>query len=284
MKRRLFEELEIETYSTDTYPLPIHSHTYYELIYIYKGSGRHHFNKLVVPYAAGDVFLLSPDDEHYFEILKTTRFCFIKFTDSFFQQDKDLFMHGSLDLFPIALMKNAHWKEEKLRIPQPYRKTLKNLIDNIAEYQGLQELSHSPLLYHQILSVFGLLVETNLQQEKTANKDVIDKEQLIYYIHQHIYQPSAIRIKAISEQFHIAENYFGAYFKRNFEISYKKYIDAYRSKLIESRVRSGQMTLKQIAAEFGFSDESHLCHYLKKWDKPSPGSLRKKPVATEAPA
>lgn len=275
MKRRLFEPLEIETYSTDRYPLPIHSHTYYELIYIFKGSGRHHLNKIIVPYKAGDLFLISPSDEHFFQIAKTTRFCFVKFTDGFFPKDNDHAAGNGRDMSPTAIMRDARFKEEKIIIPEAYRPSLKKLIENISNYQGMQELAHSPLLYHQLLAVFGLIMETNLQQEQQTDIDVFDKEQLLYYIHQHIYDPQRIRIKHIAERFHIAENYFSAYFKRTFDTPYKRYVDEYRAKLIESRVKSGRTTLKQIADEFGFSDESHLTHYLKKWQKLSPAALRK---------
>lgn len=68
MKRKQFEPLEIDVFETSVYPFPNHSHTYYEMIYIFKGCGNHYFNKLVIPYKAGDLYLISPEDEHFFDI------------------------------------------------------------------------------------------------------------------------------------------------------------------------------------------------------------------------
>jgi YesN/AraC family two-component response regulator len=102
-----------------------------------------------------------------------------------------------------------------------------------------------------------------------------DKGALILYINQHIYEPEKIQVKYIANYFNIAGNYFGAYFKRNFGISYRDYINQYRTKLIEKRIISGNLSLKQIAAEFGFSDESHLSNYFKTRNQTRPTLYRK---------
>lgn len=62
MRRKQFKSLEIDSFNTSVYPLPRHGHTYYELVYIFKGSGIHYLNKLMIPYQEGDLFLISPFD------------------------------------------------------------------------------------------------------------------------------------------------------------------------------------------------------------------------------
>ncbi|PTS92965.1 AraC family transcriptional regulator, partial [Flavobacterium sp. HMWF030] len=44
---------------------------------------------------------------------------------------------------------------------------------------------------------------------------------------------------------------------------YREYMNQYRIALIDKRLESGQFTLKQIADEFGFNDESHFSHFYK---------------------
>src|SRR3978361_2140692 len=98
---------------------------------------------------------------------------------------------------------------------------------------------------------------------------------MISYINQHIYEPEKIQVKFIANHFNIAGNYFGAYFKRNFDLSYRDYVNQYRTKLIEKRIISGQLSLKQIASEFGFNDESHLSNYFKNRKQTRQTSFRK---------
>jgi quercetin dioxygenase-like cupin family protein len=63
-KLNQFESLLLDEFEEDKFHLPVHGHTYYELIYIVKGSGIHHLNQNLLGYKAGDLFALSPDDEH----------------------------------------------------------------------------------------------------------------------------------------------------------------------------------------------------------------------------
>ena len=102
-----------------------------------------------------------------------------------------------------------------------------------------------------------------------------NKEDLISYINQNIYRPEEIRVKTTANHFNISQNYFSNYFKRNFGMSYREYINDYRIKLLERRIQSNQNTIKQIADEFGFTDESHLTNYFKKIKKISPTNFRK---------
>lgn len=275
MKRRQFEPLEIDTFEASVYPFPKHSHTYYELIYIFKGSGNHHINQMIIPYKAGDLYLISPEDEHFFDIKKSTKFCFIKFNDAYFQTNK----HLSPDLIstasPIDIMRNSVFKEEKLVFDEPCKSILKKTVENIVEYNKFHKVSDSPIVFYQVLSLFGLIREASAKfLNINIDNEKIKKDDLITYVHKNIYNPEFIRVHHISKNFNISETYFGAYFKRNFEVSYLKYINDYKLKLIERRIESGQMTMKQIAFEFGFTDESHLTNYFKKHKKMNPSHFK----------
>ena len=62
MKLNQFESLLLDEFEEEKFHLPVHSHTYYELIYIVKGKGIHHINDNRLAYKTGDLFALSPDD------------------------------------------------------------------------------------------------------------------------------------------------------------------------------------------------------------------------------
>lgn len=270
-----FVPLVIHEFEESSFRLPLHTHTYYELIYILKGSGIHHINANKIHYSAGDLFLLAPGDEHYFEIKVSTHFTFIKFTDGYFNQNKHLSKNDALLSTPEALMKHKLLKEVKLEFNEPCKTILRNTIENISSYNCLKDVSTSPLIYYQILSIFGLIKEAIVKRDADLETGMPDKETLISYVHQHIYEPEQILIKNIAAHFHISDNYFSAYFKRNFACSYRDYTNRYRIRLIEQRLAAGRQTLKQIADEFGFTDESHLSNYFRKQNDVSPTQYRK---------
>jgi AraC-like DNA-binding protein len=274
-KLNQFDTLVIDEFEEDKFHLPKHSHTYYEIIYIIKGSGIHRLNNNLLPYQAGNLFVLSTDDEHYFDIKKTTRFFFIKFTDTYFNSNKKLACDEFLLNTPENFMRDKSLKENILKLDTTCASILKNTIDNIRTYNSKADISTSPIVFHQILSIFGLIKESLQQQNIKITGSGIDNDQIISYIHQNIYKPKLIRIKTIAEHFYISQSYFGTYFKRNFSISYRDYCNKLRTQLIEKRILNKQLSMKQIAYEFGFTDESHLSNYFKKQRNLKPSSVKK---------
>jgi AraC-like DNA-binding protein len=274
-KLNQFDTLVIDEFEEDKYHLPTHSHTYYEIIYIIKGNGIHQLNNNLLPYQSGDLFVISTDDEHYFDIKKRTRFFFIKFTDTYFNSNKKLSCDEFLLNTPENIMRDKSLKENVLKLDETCASILKNTIDNIRTYNCKANISTSPIAFYQILSIFGLIKESLQQQNIKITGSGIDNDQIISYIHQNIYKPKLVQIKAIADQFNISQSYFGTYFKRNFSISYRDYINKLRVQLIEKRILNKQLSIKQIAYEFGFTDESHLSNYFKKQRNMKPSAVKK---------
>lgn len=271
-----FDPLVIDSYVTDVYLYPPHSHTYYELIYILKGAGSHSLNHIQFGYTNGDLFLIAPDDSHHFEVAQPTHFVVIKFTEHYFKDkphnNKD---ETGIEPLPLSLMKMKFIKESKLELYLSQRLILKNTIKNIIESKDIDHPEVSAYLYFQILSVFGLISDTLKTTIKTAYPARANKPAVLSYIHQHIYDVDKCRINIIANHFNISVNYFGLYFKRNFGFSYREYLQRYRISLIKKRIEHGQLNMKQIATEFGFNDESHFSNYFKKQTNIRPGVFKR---------
>jgi len=274
-KFKQFDALVIKDFEEQVFHLQAHGHTYYELIYIYKGTGFHLINNNTIPYKEGDLFAISPEDEHHFEIIKSTRFILMKFTDVYFDDKVHHSYSENFDVIPEDIMRLKLLKEVKLEFGKPYKALLHQTIKNIILYHEFKNPGFSPFVHQQLLSIFGLIKEVILRHGQIDHR-VPNREAMISFIHQNIYDPKNYSVKNIAGHFNIAASYFSDYFKRNFEISYRDYINQYRLKLIENRINAGQMSLKQIAAEFSFTDESHLSNYFKNHHQLRPSDYRKK--------
>lgn len=278
--RRLkqFEPLVIHDFEEAVFHMESHAHTYFEIGYIYKGHGIHYLNNNSINYHTGDLFLICPEDSHTFKIKKSTRFVFIKFTDSYFNLDGSSGAETPFLQESTKLMRNKLLKERKLKFSYPETFILKNIIDIIVASSANEHISSSQTVFHQVLSILSLVKEALSKTDVNFSLRDTGQEQLISYVHDHIYEPGTIQIKKIAQHFNIAPNYFSAYFKRKFKIGYQEYINSYKAKLIETRMISKQFTLKQITEEFGFTDESHLSRFFKKYHRVSPGSYQKRSV------
>ena len=275
-KLNQYETLVIHEFEEEKFHLPLHSHTYYELIYIKKGNGIHRLNNNLLDYKEGDLFALAPEDEHYFDIKSSTRFVYIKFTDSYFSSKKDLVTDDLLINTSEAIMREKPLKETVLKLDEPCRSILKNTVENITSYNCRKDVSTSPIVFYQILSIFGLIREAMKSMELPIRGCTFNNNQIISYIHQYIYEPKQVQIKTIANYFNIAPTYFSAYFKRNFDVSYRDYINDLKIQLIEKRIAGKNIPIKQIAYEFGFTDESHLSNYFKKRKNSSPSEYLKR--------
>jgi len=281
MKRlRQFEPFILSDFELDVYPLPRHNHTYYEIIYIYHGSGKHCLNNNNFNYQAGDLFLLTPEDNHYFVIEQKTRFVFLKFTDSFFYNQRYT-SPGFFDREVEPVMRNKFLQEIKPELTVSDKSFLKSIIDNITAINSPSADETAAIVFYQILSIIEMVKKALIQQDYNP-QHLLQKsnEQLLSFIHQHIYSPELVQIKTISENFNISPAYFGAYFKRNFGISYREYLNKYRINLIERRLINSSLTLKEIASEFGLVDESHLSRYFKSRKKLSPRAYKQESFKT----
>lgn len=83
-----------------------------------------------------------------------------------------------------------------------------------------------------------------------------------------------LHVKHISSCFGISPTYFGNYFRRNFDISFREYTNGYKMGLIEERLKIKSFPIKKIAAEFNFTDESHLSHFFRRIKKMTPLQFR----------
>lgn len=121
-------------------------------------------------------------------------------------------------------VRQAIWPDIILGILQAYKKKEQN----------------ESFIFFQLLAIFGLIIETAIKMNIELQNSSLKKEDIITYLHQNIYHLKRIRIQKMALHFNISPHYFSHYFKRNFEISLREYIDEYRLKLIEKRMEMGE--------------------------------------------
>lgn len=274
------DPFNIYCFESDTWEHPVHKHTYFEIIFILKGKGVHNINGNAFRYNQGDVFLLGPEDYHNFIIRSRTEFCYIRFMESFSRYN--------------AADKDSSWQQTvKLLLHTPFQ-SKGSIVQDEAEKQRLHHLllvlrseydnyRHYPsfeLMRDSLMkSIMTMLARNLLKQDlpKPAPGSAISSvEEILVYIRQHIYKPDLMRLDQISKQFNYAPAYMSTYFKKHTGEPLKQYIIKYKLKLIETRLLYSQSSLTEIADEFGFTDQSHLCKQFRKYTGFSPNDFRSK--------
>ncbi len=260
MKRyRQFHPVLIEDFETAVWQHPVHKHNHYELIYIKKGAGRHYINKEVVNYETGNVFLLGPEEEHYFEIDGPTRFIYLKFTDRYLHLGHEEEIHWIQQL--EYLIKSREARLSRFMLNAADQETVSQLFHVIISLKAASD--HDGQLIWLLIMSLAVLLKRNLPEIVSHANRGKDMQVVFCYIHAHIYTPHQLKAAVMAAHFNTTPDYIGPYFKRNTGITLRTYIQHYRKALIRKRLENGHYSLKQIAAEFGLTDESHVSKLLK---------------------
>lgn len=261
-----FDTLDVSEFEKEVFDLPEHGQNYFEIMYILKGSGTHSLNGHKMDYAAGSVFLISPGDRHTFLIASRTHFFAIKYTEGYalFWERRGM---SSVSKYTDRIVANKFLKERQLHFSDSAGRALAGVIANIRAYEPRSALSSSLFIFHQFQSILSLIMEQQgeLMEQEAPQKVTVNE--VLHYIHRNIYLPDKLKAKKLAAHFHVSENYFGTFFKKHFHIGFKEYIDRVRYPLIKRRIDSGQLRMKEIAAEFGFSDTSHLFVFRKRMEE-----------------
>jgi AraC family transcriptional regulator, L-rhamnose operon regulatory protein RhaS len=260
MKRyKQFEPVVISEFEVSRWRHPVHNHNHYELIFIKEGSGEHIINLHPVRYSSGDVFLLGPAEEHYFEIDQKTRFIYLKFTDLYIHREEGVSVSGIQHLEYLIKSRETHLSG--FRFTEDDRISVSKLFEVITSLKT-DVLRNEQLIWMQVLTLAHIL-QRNMPEIKANQHRTKDMQAIFCYIHKHIYNPGQLKAKVMADHFRYTKDYIGPYFKKNTGLNLKNYIDDYRVSLIRQRIDRGRFGLKQIAAEFGLTDESHVSKLLK---------------------
>ncbi|GLB50423.1 AraC family transcriptional regulator [Neptunitalea lumnitzerae] len=274
-----FDRLIVDDFTTSVWEHPLHNHNHYELIFIVRGKGLHHLNKHLVPYQSGYLYLLGPEDVHEFMIEEETRFIYFKFTNLYL----DTFVSGEPSEWNKdidCLLNLPQIKRGDLLHNEADKKLAEQLFILIAEEYKKNEVLSKRIIF-QMFKAILLVLKRNKnscgsKQQRNSQPEIT--EALLEYIELNIYEPKSLTLKMIAEHFNYSPNYIGSFFKEKVGTSLKSYVQQYRFNLLEQRLKHSAISNKQLAIEFGFTDESHLYKFVKSYSGKSFAELKNSSV------
>ena len=224
-----FEIQEIELSEWKQRPV---KNNFFELVLVKSGSGTQCINYNESPYKEGSVFLLPPLKCHSFTINDTSKFVFLKFTDSFFR-----------GVNKIQIDRNEWFREASY------------ILSNYNQLPGDILKSETDRLH------IGNLFEMILLETRNYGEESVT---LITSLMTSILEILIRNIKRTS-YFMMSPTYVSEYFKKQVQMPLREYIIKAKLKLVEIRLLNSDFTLTQIADDLGFTDVSHLSKTFKRY-------------------
>jgi len=277
--QNLYKPFDIEYKEVDVCPMSEHRHTFFELIYILSGSGEQHVNQQTLKYASGNLFLVLPQDIHFFVCSSTTAFLFVRFNHIYLGAQRSSAGANGLGDWIQKLEYIYHNTRHNpgciLR-----EETDRPLVGALAEAlvrENNSERAFEREVVQQLVNTLITVVARNISmpiQDATVEGGTLPLD-IVNYIHQNIYSPELLKAGHLAAHFNISLNYISEYFKKQTGETLQQYITNYKLKLVESRLRYSDLRMNEIVAELGFTDESHLNRIFKKYRGVSPSVFRK---------
>ncbi|WP_106794469.1 AraC family transcriptional regulator [Aquimarina sp. Aq78] len=260
MPRTIFENIVIQHFDKMTFFefCQYTSIRFFEVVHFIKGSGTIKINGSNVSYHPNSLFVFIPDDVYIVQVDTPTTVTAIKFLKSFFN-DSTIPVNDWFRKIETVLNNESRSGEFEFQSKSD-KKNLGSLIKILHEENQDKEFFDVIIVQNTLSTILRIIARnasqiTTVKSSKHQNSKIQD---IINYIHHHIYEPDLITNKTLAEKFNVADNYIGQYFKKQMDISIKKYILNYKLKLAETRLKYTDLHFSEIASELGFTDASHL--------------------------
>lgn len=275
--KNLYLPFEVDFKELEQFPKTIRKNNFFELIYVVDGTGIQIINNNTFQYRKGNLFLITPQDAHSFEILTVTKFFFLRFNEYYVKGNAQNPQSETVLRMEYILQNASHRPGciLKNKIDKPL---IASLIESIINEQNNQQIYHQKII-EQIVNAIITIVARNIALKLPKNIKETTGEmvlEILHYIQENIYDPKQLKATIISEQFNISLHYLGKYFKKQTGETLQEYISNYKLRLIEARLLNSDMRINEIADELRFSDESHLNKVFRKHKGINPSEFRKK--------
>jgi AraC-like DNA-binding protein len=271
----IYVPFEVEFKELLNYPQSKRSRNFFELIYVVDGAGVQYINKLSFNYRKGNLFLITPQDIHSFEIATPSTFCFIRFSEYYVKtsisKDKEAVKRMEY------ILQNASHRPGCILKNKADKPFIASLVESIVRENTNQQIYFNKII-EQVVNTVITIVARNIALKLPKNIKESTGEpvlEILHYIQENVFEPGLLRAEVISSHFGISLAYLGRYFKKQTGETLQQYISNYKMRLVESRLLHSDMRINEIVYEFNFTDESHLNRSFKKYKGISPTEFRK---------
>jgi len=256
--------------------LNLHSHNYFQIYYVVRGTIIHHIENSSARLTSGDVFILPPNIPHYIEAPDgNVDFYSMSFTPDFFPNGKECnkLMLDFLYYLKVEAAKNIQPKITLIYEDSVFVEVLLNRIieEFLDKKTGKNEIIKESVSV--VLSVFARVYF----EEAAETLNVKENKQLVMhcidYIKNHF--DEEITLTEMAQLSAVSKTCFCSIFTAITGTSFKEYLNRYRIERAAELISAGEKV--SIAGCFcGYSDFSTFYRNFKKYTGMSPSEFANK--------
>ncbi len=258
-------------------PAYVHTHDYYELIYVYSGQAQHYVNGSPLPLKSGDVCIIAPGTEHSIGVFDNSIIL-----NTIIRKKS---IYSTLLNYMDSDNVISHFLNSSLR-----SSNINNYLlfhtgnDNrLAEYfiEMYWECSEkqtywSKICTFKLLTMIGYLLRDysdSTQRPGPSSPAEVLKDQLVSYI-QNNYK--TVTLKSLSDHFHYSPEHASRIIKKNTGYNFSQILTYTRVTQGKILLLDSNYTVRRIAEEIGFNSQEHFIRTFKNTVNMTPSEFRKR--------
>ncbi len=239
-----------------------HSHEFYEIAYISKGSFYHRVNAKDYNLTRGDIVVLKIGDRHCYKMeSESGDITNILFYPQFFK--------GREKVLNAFLQRLGN--ENIARLDSRDIHQFEAILKYMKYEQKLRRNDCNEIMKHYLDILFLIITRTN-RIIKNSRNSKIDISAVLNYIAQNI---STLKPSDIAKNASYNPAYFSKLFKETMGITLVKYINQKRIDAAIQLITETEASINDIARSVGFSDTNYFFRLFKQYTGVTPLSLRK---------
>jgi len=257
-EQKFFNQQSIYTSSNDVPSSVPHRHEFIEIFYVINGTAKHLINNNKLVLKAGDLYIIRPNDQHYFKPIDATpllhRNFFIK--NSEFKRVCDFISPTLFD----SLIQQEEIVKTNVNI---------NIINNFEKQ--IELFSGKNILFAVIIEILDIFLNSSVQTEQSFP---LWLQQLLPFLD----KPDTFTksIPEITQDIHLSQSYICTAFKKYIGVSITQYRHTAKLQYAYSLILTSGLSIDAIAEQCGFDSRPYFYKEFKKKYGIVPGYLRKK--------
>lgn len=256
----------------------LHTHNYYEILYVYEGECTYFFKNTSFPLHKGQLLILSPDTPHCIEMKEHGLGLSINIRKTTFQNTFHILLneHNLLsDFFAHTLYdaKSSNYITFEIENTMEYNYLIQQIFDesNSTEtYSNMICASLLNLFFGKLLQDFGNTIHLYSDvKNHTFNRTF---PLMLKYVQSNY---RTITLPMMSQIFHYSESYISLLFKRYLNENFSDIVQNLRLTQAKSLLDNTDYTLEKITEMIGYHSVDHFSRIFKKKYGIAPSVYRK---------
>jgi len=238
---------------------PPHTHDCYELVVVLRGAGTHHINQQELPIRPGNVYLLCPNECHYYCYTEPLSLLTFMFSAKIIRPLRSRL--AELPGFTRLFLLGRHTLHEELSVAPGVVAEI-NLLLNTLDMESHSDEPGRELSQMLNLNKVILLILQNEQGENARARNTMDISGAVSYMLKNFHQE--ITLEQLARMTNSSISTFSRKFQREFQMSPIQWLMKLRITKSMNLLMCSDMRIKEIATTVGFPNNLYFSRQFRK--------------------